>query len=67
MPAVGKKCNPTVFLNAVIIPISTWLVTDTSVHVRASLAEGVCMIAEVIGSENSIDHLIPVISQLIKD
>jgi hypothetical protein len=49
MSTVGKKCDPTVFLNAVIIPISTKLVTDPSVHVRASLAEGVCMIAEILG------------------
>ena len=67
MVNVGRKCDPTKILNTVIIPISTKLVTDPSVHVRASLAEGVCMIAEIIGSENSIDHLIPVVSQLIKD
>ncbi len=41
--------------------------TDSSVHVRASLAEAVCKISSVVGQENSIDHLVPIVTQLIKD
>ena len=47
--------------------MSTKLVTDPSVHVRASLAEAVCKIAPVVGQDNSIDHLVPIVTQLIKD
>lgn len=64
---VGWKCDSKIFVDTITIPISTKLVTDPSVHVRASLAEGVCMISSVIGAENMIDHFIPVISQLMKD
>lgn len=46
---VGEKCDPQTFLEKVIISMSTKLVTDASVHVRASLAEAVCKIAPVVG------------------
>ncbi len=42
--------------------MSTKLVTDTSVHVRASLAEAVCKIAPVVGQDNAIDHLVPIVT-----
>lgn len=62
MPAIANKCDSKLFIETVIIPISTKLVTDPSVHVRASLAESICLISETVGSESSVDHLIPVIT-----
>ncbi|CAJ0627017.1 5591_t:CDS:10 [Entrophospora sp. SA101] len=50
-----------------IIPCVKDLVTDTSQHVRASLATQVSGLAPVLGKESYVGHLLPLFLQLLKD
>ncbi len=67
IPKVGKICTPNLIIAKLIIPISTTIVGDQSVHVRASLAEAICKIGEIVGGTDCIDHIVPILKQVIKD
>ena len=64
---VGKVCDPQLIVEKLMGPISTKLITDPSVHVKASLAECICKIGSLIGKDNCITHIIPIVGKLIKD
>ncbi|CAG8697150.1 9834_t:CDS:2, partial [Acaulospora colombiana] len=50
-----------------ILPCVKDLVTDTSQHVRASLATQISGLAPILGKEATTEHLLPLFLQLLKD
>jgi len=43
------------------------MATDTSQHVKGSMASAICEIAQYLEYEKNIDYIIPTITQLLKD
>ena len=58
---IGAHSTPKKIVEKHFVPISTNLVTDSSIHVKAMLAECISKIAEIVGTEDSINHLVPVV------
>jgi serine/threonine-protein phosphatase 2A regulatory subunit A len=52
---------------ALIVPCIKALTSDASQHVRAAFAAHVSDLAPMIGKQNTIDHLLPLILTLLKD
>jgi serine/threonine-protein phosphatase 2A regulatory subunit A len=50
-----------------VLPCVKSLVVDASQHVRASLASQVSGLAPLLGKEHTIEHLLPLFLQLLKD
>lgn len=67
LPLLCKYTSSATITEKLIPIIITNSVTDPSQHVRGSLAHSICDISKYIGKENSIKHLTPPVSQLLKD
>jgi len=52
---------------AKILPCVQALSTDSSQHVRAALGNHISGLAPLLGKEATIDHLLPLFLQLLKD
>jgi serine/threonine-protein phosphatase 2A regulatory subunit A len=50
-----------------IIPCVRDMAADTSQHVRAALANQISGLAPLLGRESTIEHLLPLFLQLLKD
>lgn len=50
-----------------ILPCVKDLATDTSQHVRASLAMQISGLAPLLGQDATVEHLVPLFLQLLKD
>jgi len=65
IPAVGKVCSQNLVLEKLVNPIANNIAGDNNVHVRASLAEGICKIGEIVTREECVEHIIPILKKLI--
>jgi serine/threonine-protein phosphatase 2A regulatory subunit A len=67
LPILCKYSSASSITEKIIPIIISNSVTDTSQHVRGSLAHAICDLAKFIGKENAIKHITPPVSQLLKD
>lgn len=49
------------------LPVSLLLVSDVSEHVRASLASSINKLAPLLGTQDTVEHLLPMLLQLLRD
>jgi len=64
---ISKYCSEEVLLNKIIPIIQDQIAKDPSQHVRGSLAQSICMLAENMTNDHVIEHLLPPIQEMMKD
>lgn len=64
---VAKNCSGDEICGKLLPICQTYIVSDKSPHVRGTLAEVICCIAETVGKERCNKFIVPVVLQLIQD
>lgn len=64
---LADNCNTTSFVQKVLPGLKLQLTTESSQHVKGSMAYTVCKIAEKLRQEDATTHLIPMVSILLKN
>ena len=62
---VSKNCSADEICGRLLPICQTYTVTDKSPHVRGTLAEVICCIAESVGKERCNKFIVPIVLQLI--
>lgn len=65
-PGFAKLVDREIIL-AKLLPCVKDLATDSSQHVRASLAQQISGLAPLLGKDATVEHLLPLFLQLLKD
>lgn len=64
---LSKYATPSRLMDRLIPQMATLAQNDNSQHVRGSLALSICKVAKALGSALTLSHLVPPITQLMKD
>mmetsp|Transcript_48335 Transcript_48335/g.35522 ORF Transcript_48335/g.35522 Transcript_48335/m.35522 type:complete len:83 (-) Transcript_48335:688-936(-) len=67
LPLLCKFASPTSITEKIVPIIVANSVTDTSQHVRGSLASSICQVGEALGKESALKHVVPCVTSLLKD
>ena len=64
---LAKNCSTNLLVQTVLPRLKLQLTTESSQHVKGSMAQSVCKLAEHVSVEEAGTHLIPMISILLKN
>lgn len=66
-PHVAKNCTDQVLVDKILPILKEQMSSDTSQHVKGSMASAICEISQYLDFEKNIDYIIPTITSLLKD
>ena len=64
---LAENCDSALLVQKVLPSLKLQLATESSQHVKGSMAYTVCKLAERISNEEACTHLIPMVSILLKN
>ena len=64
---LAKNCSKQLLVQTVLPRLKLQLTTESSQHVKGSMAESVCNLASYISPDEAGQHLIPMVSILLKN
>lgn len=67
LPLLAKNCSSNLIVSKILPSLKLQLATESSQHVKGSMAHAVCALASSLSSEEASQHLIPMVSILLKN
>ncbi len=67
LPLLAKNCSSNLIVSKILPSLKLQLATESSQHVKGSMAHSVCALAASLSSEEASQHLIPMVSILLKN
>lgn len=67
LPDLAKNCSSSAIIEQILPVLSSHSVNDNSIHVKGSLALAICQLPQYIGKENTLQYVIPPVTQLLKE
>lgn len=67
LPLLSQNCSSNLILTKILPGLKLQLATESSQHVKGSMAHAVCAMASNLFCEEASQHLIPMVSILLKN
>jgi serine/threonine-protein phosphatase 2A regulatory subunit A len=67
MPIMARHCKSSLLIEKVLPIIKEQLASDASQHVKGSMAQSICDLAESLSKEETIEHILPPVTAIMKD
>jgi len=67
VPIMARYCTGSLLIEKVIPIIKEQLASDASQHVKGSMAQSICDLAESLSKEDTIAHILPPVTAIMKD
>lgn len=67
LPLLAKHCDQKLIVSKILPSLKLQLATESSQHVKGSMAHSVCALANSLTQEEAAQHLIPMVSILLKN
>jgi len=67
LPLMAKNCSGNLITSKVLPSLKLQLATESSQHVKGAMAHAVCAMSDCLTQEEATQHLIPMVSILLKN
>lgn len=67
LPQLAQNCSSNLIVSKILPSLKLQLATESSQHVKGSMAHAVCQLSGSLTAEEAAQHLIPMVSILLKN